>query len=191
MCSICCGTGREVTVSCPLDCEHLQDARRHEKLAPLDPGQIPNQDVRVTEDLLKNNEELLVALSGTLLKVALETPGVVDADMREALDGLTQTFRTLQSGVYYESVPANPLAARLFRAVQEALEEYRRTEPERHAVSRTRDSDVLALLVFLQRLERDRNNGRPRGRAFVDLLLGFYPPGPAGPAESSPSLLIS
>ena len=34
-------------------------------------------------------------------------------------------------------------------------------------MSETRDADVLGLLVFLQRLEFDRNNGR-KGRAFVD-----------------------
>jgi len=27
--------------------------------------------------------------------------------------------------------------------------------------------------VFLQRLELDRENGRPRGRAFLDSLRGF------------------
>jgi len=43
---------------------------------------------------------------------------------------------------------------------------------------------VLGVLVFLQRIELDRNNGRRRGRAFIDGLRGFY----SGEAEPSASL---
>jgi hypothetical protein len=38
-----------------------------------------------------------------------------------------------------------------------------------------RDSEVLGVLVFLQRLELQNNNGRRRGRAFLDMLRGFFP----------------
>ena len=34
ICTICCGTEREVSLLCPLDCEYLQEAHRHEK--PID-----------------------------------------------------------------------------------------------------------------------------------------------------------
>ena len=36
------------------------------------------------------------------------------------------------------------------------------------------DSEVLALLVFFQRLEINRNNGRKRGRAFIDFIRGRF-----------------
>ena len=38
-----------------------------------------------------------------------------------------------------------------------------------------RDTDVLATLVFLQRLEIQHNNGRRRGRAFFDFLRTYFP----------------
>jgi len=38
-----------------------------------------------------------------------------------------------------------------------------------------RDADVLGALVFLQRLELQHNNGRRRGRAFVDFLRAYFP----------------
>ena len=41
ICSICCGTEREVTVDCPLDCEFLQEARQHEKPQRIDRRRIP------------------------------------------------------------------------------------------------------------------------------------------------------
>ena len=37
-------------------------------------------------------------------------------------------------------------------------------------MTKIRDSDVLGVLAFLQRLEIDRNNGRKRGRAYIDFL---------------------
>ena len=58
----------------------------------------------------------------------------------------------------------------------------RRDEPRRLGMTRTRDADVLGILVYFQHFEIDRNNGRPRGRAFLDALRAFYP-APPGSAE--------
>jgi hypothetical protein len=186
ICTICCGTEREVTVDCPLDCEYLQEARRHEKLIDVDPAQIPNQDIRVTEEFLESNEKLVAYLGISIVVTALDTPGVVDSDVREALDGLTRTYRTLQSGVYYESRPGNPLAGAIYGAVQEAVAKMREGEQRDAGLGRTRDADILGVLVFLQRIAIDRNNGRKRGRAFVDALREFYSPDEdAAPPESS------
>jgi hypothetical protein len=176
ICSICCGTEREVTVTCPLDCEYLRDARRHEKPVPLEASGIPNQDIQITEKFLGENEELLLFLSGSLSVAAMETSGVSDSDVRDALEALIRTYRTLQSGVYYETRPDNGLAQTLFDRVQSSVAEFRKQEQESRGMLKTRDADVLGLLVFLQRLELDRNNGRRRGRAFIDLLRGFYVP---------------
>jgi hypothetical protein len=189
ICTICCGTEREETVSCPLDCEFLRDARRHDKPPAVDIAQVPNQDIRVREEFLEENEDLLAVLGQALAAAALSTPGAVDFDVREALDALIRTYRTLQSGVYYESVPPNPLAAAIYAAVQGAAGEFRQQEHERLGLSKTRDADVLGVLAFLQRLEYDRNNGRKRGRAFLDFLNAFYP-GSSEPGPSPSSSLI-
>jgi hypothetical protein len=191
ICTICCGTEREVTVSCPLDCEYLRDARKHEKAAaPLDAEQMPNRDIRVSEELLESNSELLEFLGSTMATAALETPGAVDSDLRDALAALIRTYRTLQTGIYYQTVPQNALAAKIFRAVEDAVAEFRQEETKRLGMSRTRDADLLGLLVFLERLELDRNNGRPRGRAFLDLLRGLQPESTDGGSDSSPLVLL-
>jgi hypothetical protein len=75
--------------------------------------------------------------------------------------------------VYYETRPDNALANLIYSATQAGLEEFRKKEREDLGMSHTRDGDVLGILVFLQRLELDRENGRPRGRAFLDSLRGF------------------
>jgi hypothetical protein len=189
ICTICCGTEREVTVSCPLDCEYLRDARKHEKAPPLDDKQLPNRDIRVSEELLENNQELLEFLSRTLVSAAFETPGVVDNDLRDTLGALIRTYRTLQTGIYYQTLPENAVAAKIFRAVETAVDGFRQEETKRLGMSKTRDADLLGLLVFLERLELDRNNGRPRGRAFLDLLRGLHAES-TGSASDSSSLVL-
>ena len=175
ICSVCCGTEREVTVSCPLDCEYLQEARRRDRQPSLEGIEIPNKDIRVTESQLREHEHLVTFIAGAVVRAAFEIPGVVDLDVREALDAMTRTYRTLQSGVYYETLPENPLARGICGLVQNAIAEYRSGEKEHSGMTHTRDADVLRMLVFLQRFALDRNNGRRRGRAFLDSLRTYYP----------------
>src|SRR4026209_2836103 len=113
ICSLCCGQQREMTLDCPLDCEYLQEARRHERAVPVKPDEFPNQDIRVSDTFIRDHEELLMALGRALLHPGLGTPGAVDFDMREALAALIRTQRTLESGLYYETRPENPVAAEL------------------------------------------------------------------------------
>lgn len=174
ICSICCGAEREVTVNCPLDCAYLAEARLHEKLPELKPEEIPNRDVRVSEEFLREHEPLLIFLGAKLLEASLGTAGAVDNDVREALDSLIRTYRTLQSGLYYETKPANLVAASIHQGIQEAVEALRKELTEKGAPA-VRDAEVLGTLVFLQRLELHYNNGRPRGRAFIGYLFAHFP----------------
>ncbi|MBI1790454.1 MAG: hypothetical protein HYR60_23215 [Acidobacteria bacterium] len=176
ICSLCCGAEREVTVDCPFECEYLQDARKREKPARAEADRFPNQDIRVTEQFLQDHQPLVVFLGRALLNAALQTPWATDFEVREALEALVRTYRTLGTGLIYETRPDSPVAGRISRMAGEALAEYRKKETERLGMTRTRDADVLGVLVFLQRLELDRNNGRKRGRAYIDFLLGQVAP---------------
>jgi hypothetical protein len=190
ICSVCCGTEREVSVDCPFECEYLQESRRHDKGVPIDPATVPNRDIPVTERFVEEHQHLLTFIGNVVAGSALDTPGAVDYDVREALEGLIRTYRTLASGVYYESVPPNPLAAAIYHGVQNALASYREREQQELGMSRTRDADILGILAFLQRVELDRNNGRRRGRAFLDSLRAFYSERDNSPAPAPSSLIL-
>jgi hypothetical protein len=187
ICSICCGASREVTVSCPLDCQYLMEARLHEKPVPVNPEEIPNQDVKITEEFLRDHEPLLIFLGAKLLDASLADSLALDSDVREALDSLIRTYRTLQSGLYYESLPNNLVAAAIHQKVQEAIQELRKELSEKGATT-IRDAEILGVLVFLQRVGLHQNNGRPRGRAFIDYLRGYFPQDQQSPANA-PSLI--
>lgn len=186
ICTICCATERENSVDCPLHCEYLHDAHRHESTTRVDPASVPNGDIRVTEQFLQDNELLMAFLAVTLFEAAAQTAATTDWDLREALEALITTYRAGQSGIYYENRPLNALAARLVSSVQEKIAEIRKKEKDA-AVTGLRDADILGVLVFLQRLEYSNNNKRKRSKAFLDLLRGFYLPAEmTQPAEAEP-----
>jgi len=181
ICTVCCATGREETIDCPLDCAYLGDAHRHEK--PVDQALAPNQDIAITEEFIRENEILLAFLAVALYEGALSIKetgtagaGATDWDVRDALASLVKTWRTLENGIYFESRPDNAFAARIAAHVQRQIEEVRNGEIEKQGATSLPERTVLTMLAFLQRLEYSENNGRRRSRAFMDFLSRFYRP---------------
>src|ERR1700680_2474622 len=84
ICALCCGREREMTLDCPLDCEYLREARKHERPIEVNPDEFPNRDIRTPETFLPDPEPLLLAIARAVLDAAFSTPGAVDNDLREA-----------------------------------------------------------------------------------------------------------
>jgi hypothetical protein len=191
ICAQCCGTEREVTVSCPLDCEYLLEARLHEKFGTIDPKLIPNMDIRVTEKFLEEHDRLLQVVGQFVLGAAFEA-NAVDNDIREALDAMVKTYRTKDSGLLYETRPSNLVAAAIQKRITEAIQQLDEALTKQRGVSTLRDMDVLGVLVFLQRVAFHWDNKRPRGRSLLSYLLAQYGQMPAPPEqpETTPSLIV-
>ena len=191
ICAICCGASREVSVDCPLDCPYLQEARKHEKTPEPDPERMPNPDVEITERFLEDHAQLLTLTCQALVGIALSTAGVIDSDVRDALDALARTYRTLESGLIYETRPANLVAAGLQQRLRAELDRLRTEMKEQLGMETVRDTDILGVVVMLQRMEFTRSNGRARGRAFIDFLRQEFPaPDAASPIDTGDSDLI-
>lgn len=196
ICPQCCGTERERTVDCPLDCDYLIESRRHGKPGEIDPKDIPNPDVQVSEDFLQAHEALVTLLAQATAQAVANGPGAIDYDVREAYAAITRTYKTLESGLIYETKPANPYAEGIRQHLHATIEDLKKRIYESTGMHSLRDSDVFKGLVFLQRLEVQMNNGRPRGRAFISFLVGTFPGMPpidspsGGPEPSDPSPII-
>jgi hypothetical protein len=174
ICPGCCGAERENSIDCPSECEYLQEARLHEHPAAFDEKDIPNQDIRVSEQFVREHENVVMWLALALARAMAAEKGV-DGDAREALDALIRTYRTLESGLIYETRPQNPYAVAIQEALKGSIEELRKHITEESGMNTLRDADVLGALVFLQRLELQHRNGRRRGRAFYDFLRAYFP----------------
>jgi hypothetical protein len=193
ICPICCGTERETSLLCPLECEYLQEAHEHEDAIEISAGDIADQDIEVTEEALARHEELFLFCIYALLQAALRTDGAVDSDVMEALAALVKTHRTKESGLFYESYPENTIAASIQRSFAASLADYSKFKEEREPLTAVRNSDVLKTLVFLRRVGQQNQNGRPRGRMFIDLLRHMTPDAPVNDvplAAPGSSLLI-
>jgi len=117
--------------------------------------------------------------------------GVVDNDVREALEALARTYRTLESGLIYETRPANLIAANLQQRLRDELTEFEKEAKSTTGMEPLRDLDALGILVMLQRIEFARNNGRQRGRAFLDFLRHeFHESGLPGQPDEDSGLIV-
>jgi hypothetical protein len=189
ICTICCGTEREVSLTCPLDCQYLEEAHKREKPVAIPDGQISNPDVRVTEEFVRDHEELLLFSIYSLLESSLRTPGANDADVIAVLESLIQTHRTLDSGLVYETRPESTVALAIHRLFTASLADYQKERSEREKLPSLRNSEILAILVFLHRIGQQNQNGKPRGRMFLDLLRHMTPERERVPEQTS-SIII-
>lgn len=188
ICTLCCGTEREVSLSCPLECEYLQEAHRHEKPVPVSENELSNPDIRVTEEFVASQEELLLFCIYSLLQAGVSTSGSIDTDVLQALEALIQTHRTRETGLVYETRPENAVAAAIQRAFTSSLDEYEKVRQEREPLRPVRNADILGILVFLRRIGQQNQNGRPRGRMFLDLLRQMTPD--TRVEERQPSIIL-
>lgn len=173
ICAVCCGTEREVSITCPLDCEYLLEARKHEKPQPI--AQPLHPEVEITENFMERHELLFAAVSQHLVAAADTQAGVIDADMREMLAATIRTLKTADSGLIYTTHAENAIATAVQDSFTQRFGEWR-AQVEKRAVEANipgpmvKDADVMKVLVFLHRLSEQFNNGRPRGRAFLSLV---------------------
>jgi len=190
ICTICCGTEREVTLDCPHDCIYLVRAREQEEehRAPVPPAELPFPGVELPTGVLDLNRMLLATIGTAILGFTTEAPRLSDPDVAAALGALAETYRTLTSGLYYEKPPEGGPARELYARLREAVEQLKKDQLARAALPVTKESDVLYITVFLARVLRVRSNGRPRCRAFLDFLRSQFPQ--AAPAEKEASRII-
>ncbi len=185
ICSVCCGTEREVSIDCPSDCPYLVASREYggERRA-VDWNKVPFSEVRIPEGFATGHGELMAGLTHTLLLFARDHRALVDSDAVAVLQALAETYRTLSSGLYYERPPDYALQRELYEALKAALEEFKKREQEKFGMTRTRESEIRDALILLTQVGATRTNDRPKGRAFLDFLKSHFLPEEIGRPDS-------
>jgi hypothetical protein len=171
ICSVCCGTEREVTIDCPSDCPYLVASRQHDSARrETDWSNVPFSETRIESAFVVDHQNLLAALSYAICRYARDNRRLVDTDVVAALQALAEAYRTLSSGIYYEKAPAYALQRGLYDALKAALENFKKLEAQRVGATSLRDGEVRDALIFLTQLGATRSNKRPQGRAYLDFL---------------------
>jgi hypothetical protein len=191
ICAVCCGTEREVTIDCPVDCGYLVAAHRYEvqHRKPLSISDIPFPDVEFSPDLIHEQGPVVSGLGFAILKSAAETPSAVDSDALAGLQALAETYRTLGSGLIYEKPPAGGPPQAIYSAMVKFVEDHKREAAERGGSARVKETDVFHLLVFLLRVGRQQTNGRQRSRMFLEFLRSQFPREAAAQQEA-PRIIV-
>ena len=176
ICAVCCGTEREVTISCPPECAYLVAAHRyedeHQRALPAD---TPFLDERVPQELLHTHQQLLAALAFEAAKFASREASTADPDVVSALAALAATYKRLQSGLLYEKIPEIPVQRDLYLALSQLLDEIKRKAAEAGQSAVLKDVAIFQVIVFLYRMGLLRSNGRRRSRRFIEFLRGQFP----------------
>jgi len=186
ICTVCCGTEREVSIDCPSDCSYLVAAHRYENEHRRSlPADTPWLDEKIPQDIVYAHQQLMAALAFSIAKFCGVQPAAVDADVLAAIQALTQTYKTLSSGIIYEKPPDAPLPRELYAALMALISELKKQPAERANSAGLKDADLFYLLVFLYRMGLLRTNGRPRSRRFIEFLRGQFPQSPELKREES------
>ncbi len=171
ICSVCCGTEREVTIDCPSDCPHLVASRRYDsERREIDWSNVPFPETRIPTSFVVEHERLLLALSYAICVYARDNVTLVDSDVLAGLQSLADAYRTLSSGIYYERVPDHAVQRGLYGALKAAIDDFKKAEAQEVKVTSLRDGEIRDALIFLTQLGATRSNGRSKGRAYLDFL---------------------
>jgi hypothetical protein len=79
------------------------------------------------------------------------------------------------------------VAAAIHQKIQDSVVFLRKELSEKGSTA-IRDAEILGVLVFLERVGLHQNNGRSKGRSFIDYLRAHFPQQQESPANA-PSLI--
>ena len=176
ICSICCGTEREVSIECPSECAHLVASRQNDMARlEIDWAKVPFPESKFNRSFAESHGPLLFYLDHAICKFAAEHRAAVDTDVVAALQTLAESYRTQASGIIYEKPLDYALQRALYESLKAAITEFREKEAQRVGMTTVRDSDVRDALIFLTQLAAVHENGRPKGRAYLDLIRQQFP----------------
>jgi hypothetical protein len=154
----------------------------------VDWSKIPFAEVRIPFEFAQSHNILLTALLSSIWEYARDHRQVVDADALAALQALAETYRTLSSGLYYEKPPDYLYRRELYQALKTALEEFKQAESQRLGLGTTRNGEIRDALIFLAQFGAIHENGRPKGRAFLDWIRTQL--GPEASAKPASNIVL-
>ena len=176
ICAVCCGTEREITIDCPVDCAYLAAAHRYEdEHKRTIPTGTPFLEERIPEGTLHIHQPLMAALAFTIAKTSMGQPTATDPDVLAALAALAESYRALVSGIYYEKLPDIPVQREIYNALKALLDDLKQKQAAAGTLESLKDQDVFHVVIFLFRMGLLRSTGRLRSRRYIEFLRGQFP----------------
>ena len=186
ICTVCCGTKREVEIDCPSSCPYLKASRSYEAEKPIPDPEVAASVNNFSSRFLEEFHPVLDVLTVGILEERTSTSWLVDHDVIEVLKALKATLRTLSSGIYYESLPNAPAQQALFRRLKAILDELMQPDPA-GARRVLKVSEAIDALDFLTVVAQANSSVRPKSRRYLDWVAERF--GGRTPSTSSGLIL--
>jgi len=169
ICSICCGSRREVDIDCPGSCYHLRAGRVYESDRRNPDPQLESAVQKFDKTFTHRHTPVLNAVSLAICEERAASHWLLDTDVIEVLKDLTRTMTTLSSGIYYESLPESIVQVSLFHRLKQLFDGF--MQPQTRTLEQSlKVSDAIDVLTFLTYVATVNSNSRPRSRQYLDLL---------------------
>ena len=180
ICSVCCGTKREVEIDCPSDCVYLQSGREYEGRKAILPSRATSRTERLWQDeFILSHTGIFLEIWKSILDVRKRFPEIVDGDLQAALESLIETYQTLDKGIYYETLPARSVQKEIYVVLRSVFDSAgRKTE-----LAGLKTGTILDCLNFHKEMGQGSTSPRPRSRVFLDQIEKMYRSTSASPGE--------
>jgi len=155
---------------------HLVASRQYDMTRlEIEWDKVPFPETKFKRSFAETHGALLVHMDHAVCEFAADHREVVDTDALVALQTLAETYRTQTSGIIYEKPLDYPLQRALYEHLKASIADFRKEETQRAGMTTLRDSDIRDGLIFLTQLCAAHANGRPKGRAYLDLIRAQFP----------------
>src|SRR5262245_23861425 len=99
ICTVCCGSKREIEIDCPSFCSYLKASRSYEAEKPVLDPQLVAKIQKYDGGFIERFHHVLVAINERVVEERLNTNWLVDSDVIDVYKALATTMRTLSSGI--------------------------------------------------------------------------------------------
>ncbi len=172
ICSLCCGTKRRRTISCPDDCFYLITGRAYQV------QRIP--DIALIIKIREVNPEYMNGIEQSILLIrATRFRDLLDSEVKLALENILKTLETAERKIIYEYRSPNPKIQIVADSVTQTIKKYLRGEAGERSVSINeakiflktiinalttlvdRNSESTVYLDFIQQLAKESQKSTP------------------------------
>ena len=182
ICTVCCGSKREIEIDCPSSCSYLKASRSYAAEKPVLDPQLVAKIQKYDSGFIERFHHVLAAINGSVAEERLNSPWLVDSDVIDVYKALGTTMRTLSSGIYYESLPEGTVRVSLFRRLKNLFDTLMQPDAAgEHPVMKA--SDAVEVLEFVMFAAQMNTSTRPRSRRYLDWVSETF--GSFQPQQSS------
>ena len=163
ICSLCCGTKRRRTVSCPDDCSYLVSGRDYQTHR-IDQAEPIKKIREISPDYMNNIEQSILSVQDTRFR------NLIDSEVKEALENVLKTIETAERKIIYEYRSPNPRIQILADSVYQIIDKHQKGEDGMRRVTLDETKACLkAIITTLKSLIQQNSEST----VYLDLIRQF------------------